>query len=123
MINGLRYGLKKFCSEAFSGDLLILSISIILAVTSISSVSFLGDRLQNSMKLQASSILGADLVLRSASNIDSKYIDLGTANNLNTAETITFLSMIISDEDNLLISIKTTSDALSLERRINNCRF
>ena len=29
MINGLRYGLKKFCSEALSGDLLILSISII----------------------------------------------------------------------------------------------
>ena len=107
--------LKKFWSEAFSGDLLILSISIILAVTSISSVGFLGDRLQTSMKLQASSILGADLVLRSASNIDSKYLDLGTANNLNTAETITFLSMIISDEDNLLTSIKTTSDAYPLE--------
>ena len=114
MINGLRYGLKKFWSEVFSGDLLILSISIILAVTSISSVSFLGDRLQTSMKLQASSILGADLVLRSASNIDSKYLDLGTASNLKTAETITFLSMIISDEDNLLTSIKTTSDAYPL---------
>tara|TARA_B000000441_G_C21523245_1_gene221694 strand:- start:206 stop:556 length:351 start_codon:yes stop_codon:yes gene_type:complete len=114
MINGLRYGLKKFWSEALSGDLLILSISIILAVTSISSVSFLGDRLQTSMKLQASSILGADLVLRSASNIDSKYLDLGTENNLNTAETITFLSMIISDEDNLLTSIKTTSDLYPL---------
>lgn len=114
MINGLRYGLKKFWPEALSGDLLILSISIILAVTSISSVSFLGDRLQTSMKLQASSILGADLVLRSASNIDSKYLDLGTENNLNTAETITFLSMIISDEDNLLTSIKTTSDLYPL---------
>jgi Predicted ABC-type transport system involved in lysophospholipase L1 biosynthesis, permease component len=114
MISGLRYGLKKFWSEALSGDLLILSISIILAVTSVSSVSFLGDRLQTSMKLQASSILGADLVLRSASKIDSKYLDLGIASNLNIAETITFLSMIISDEDNLLTSIKTTSDAYPL---------
>ena len=105
MIKGCRYALNKFWSEAFSGDLLILSLSIVLAVTSISSVSFLGDRLQTSMKLQASSILGADLVLRSASTIDPNYLELGVANNLNTAETITFLSMIITDDDNLLTSI------------------
>ena len=84
MIQGLRHGLKKFWSEVFSGDLLILSLSIVLAVTSLSSVSFLGDRLQTSLKLQASSILGADLVLRSASKIDSQYIDLGQVNDLKT---------------------------------------
>ena len=66
MIRGLIYGLKKFRSEIFSGDLLILFFSIVLAVTSISSVGFLADRLQSSMQMQASSILGADLVLRSA---------------------------------------------------------
>ncbi|RCL38909.1 MAG: hypothetical protein DBW98_01975 [SAR86 cluster bacterium] len=114
MIKGFRYGLNKFWSEALSGDLLILSLSIILAVTSISSVSFLGDRLQTSMKLQASSILGADLVLRSASVIDPKYLELGIANNLETAETITFLSMVITDDDNLLTSIKTTSESYPL---------
>ena len=86
MIQGLRHGLKKFWSEVFSGDLLILSLSIVLAVTSLSSVSFLGDRLQTSLKLQASSILGADLVLRSASKIDSQYIDLGQVNDLKTAQ-------------------------------------
>ena len=114
MIKGFRYALNKFWSEALSGDLLILSLSIVLAVTSISSVSFLGDRLQTSMKLQASSILGADLVLRSASTIDPNYLELGVANNLNTAETITFLSMIITDDDNLLTSIKTTSESYPL---------
>ena len=114
MIQGLRHGLKKFWSQAFSGDLLILSLSIVLAVTSLSSVSFLGDRLQNSLKLQASSILGADLVLRSASKLDSQYIDLGQINELQTAKTITFLSMVIAKDDNLLTSIKTTSDAYPL---------
>ena len=107
MIKGFRYALNKFWSEAFSGDLLILSLSIVLAVTSISSVSFLGDRLQTSMKLQASSILGADLVLRSASVIDPKYLELGKANNLEIAETITFLSMVITEDDNLLSTVNT----------------
>ena len=66
------------------------------------------------MKLQASSILGSDLVLRSASVIDPKYLELGIANNLETAETITFLSMVITGDDNLLTSIKTTSESYPL---------
>ena len=122
MIKGLLYGLKKFWSEVFSGDLLILFLSIVLAVTSISSVGFLGDRLKSSMQMQASSILGADLVLRSASKIDSKYLDLAAANDLDSAEMSTFLSMIITEEDNLLTSIKavTASYPLRGELKIVN---
>ena len=122
MIRGLLYGLKKFWSEVFSGDLLILFLSIVLAVTSISSVGFLGDRLQSSMQMQASSILGADLVLRSASKIDSKYLDLAAANDLDSAEMSTFLSMIITEDDNLLTSIKavTASYPLRGELKIVN---
>ena len=122
MIRGLLYGLKKFWSEVFSGDLLILFLSIVLAVTSISSVGFLGDRLKSSMQMQASSILGADLVLRSASKIDSKYLDLAAANNLDSAEMSTFLSMIITEDDNLLTSIKavTASYPLRGELKIVN---
>ena len=114
MIRGLLYGLKKFWSEVFSGDLLILFLSIVLAVTSISSVGFLGDRLNSSMQMQASSILGADLVLRSASKIDSKYLDLAVANDLDSAEMSTFLSMIITDDDNLLTSIKAVTASYPL---------
>ena len=122
MIRGLLYGLKKFWSEVFSGDLLILFLSIVLAVTSISSVGFLGDRLKSSMQMQASSILGADLVLRSASKIDSKYLDLAAENDLDSAEMSTFLSMIITEDDNLLTSIKavTASYPLRGELKIVN---
>ncbi len=122
MIRGLLYGLKKFWSEVFSGDLLILFLSIVLAVTSISSVGFLGDRLKSSMQMQASSILGADLVLRSASKIDSKYLDLAAANDLDSAEMSTFLSMVITEDDNLLTSIKavTASYPLRGELKIVN---
>ena len=122
MIRGLLYGLKKFWSEVLSGDLLILFLSIVLAVTSISSVGFLGDRLKSSMQMQASSILGADLVLRSASKIDSKYLDLAAANDLDSAEMSTFLSMVITEDDNLLTSIKavTASYPLRGELKIVN---
>jgi len=123
MIKGLVYGLRKFWSEVFSGDLLILFFSIVLAVTSISSVSFLGDRLKSSMQMQASSILGADLVLRSASEIDPNYLNAAAANGLNTAETSTFLSMIITENDNLLTSIKAVTESYPLRGELKVVNF
>lgn len=123
MSRGLVYGLKKFWSEIFSGDLLILFFSIVLAVTSISSVGFLGDRLKSSMQMQASSILGADLVLRSATEIDSKYLNLASSLDLKSAETATFLSMIITDEDNLLTSIKAVTPSYPLRGKLTVVNF
>ena len=123
MSRGLVYGLKKFWSEIFSGDLLILFFSIVLAVTSISSVGFLGDRLKSSMQMQASSILGADLVLRSAAEIDSKYLNLASSLDLKSAETATFLSMIIADEDNLLTSIKAVTPSYPLRGKLTVVNF
>src|SRR5210317_151008 len=123
MIKGLVYGLKKFWSEIFSGDLLILFFSIVLAVTSISSVGFLGDRLKSSMQMQASSILGADLVLRSATEIDSKYLNLASSLDLKSAETATFLSMIIADEGNLLTSIKAVTPSYPLRGKLTVVNF
>ena len=114
MILGFIFGFKKFWSEFYSGDLLILSLSIVLAVTSISSVSFLGDRLQSAMKIQASSILAADLILRSAEELNSEYLEKAKANNLKTAKTVTFLSMALANEDNLLTSIKSASNGYPL---------
>ena len=123
MRRGLIYGLKKFWSEVFSGDLLILFFSIVLAVTSISSVGFLGDRLQASMKMQASSMLGADLVLRSTSEIDSEFLSKAETNNLNLAETTTFLSMIITKDDNLLTSIKAVTESYPLRGDLKIVNF
>ena len=123
MSRGLLYGFKKFWSEVFSGDLLILFLSIVLAVTSISSVGFLGDRLQSSMQMQASSILGADLVLRSPSKIDSKYLDLAAAVDLDSAEMSTFLSMVITEDDNLLASIKAVTESYPLRGELKIVNF
>ena len=123
MRRGLIYGLKKFWSEVFSGDLLILFFSIVLAVTSISSVGFLGDRLQSSMQMQASTMLGADLVLRSTSQIDPEFLAKAKASNLNYAETTTFLSMVITEDDNLLTSIKAVTESYPLRGKLKVVNF
>ena len=101
MLRGISHGLRKFWSDLTSGDLLILGLSIVLAVTAISSVSFLGDRLKSSIKQQASVVLGADLSFRSASELGTQYLERAEGQALKTAETVSFLSMAIANEDTL----------------------
>lgn len=114
MLRGISHGLRKFWSDLTSGDLLILGLSIVLAVTAISSVSFLGDRLKSSIKQQASVVLGADLSFRSASELGTQYLERAEGQALKTAETVSFLSMAIANEDNFLSSIKATTPTYPL---------
>ena len=51
--------------------------------------------------MQAFDMLGVDLVLRSTSEIDSEFLSKAEMNNSNWAETTTFLSMAITEDDNL----------------------
>ncbi len=109
MTKGLLYGIKKFPSDLKNSDLLLLFLAVILAVTSITTVTFFGDRLKISIQQQAAVVLGADAVLRSSSPISSVYLQQAQREGLKTAESISFLSMVIVNEDNLLASIKATS--------------
>ena len=59
-------------------------------------------------------MLGADLVLRSTSQIDPGFLAKAQASNLNYAETTTFLSMVITEDDNLLTSIKAVTESYPL---------
>ena len=74
MLNGILFGLKKFFSEIGSGDMVILFSSLILSVTAISGVGFLSDRFQRSIQQQASIVLGAEMVFRSGTPIEDRYI-------------------------------------------------
>ena len=114
MLNGFYYGLKKFWFDLTSGDLIILFSSIVLAVTAISGVSFLGDRLQSSIKQQASVVLAADMAFRSASPLPDDYLTSATNQGLGVAKTVSFLSMALANNDNLLASIKATTSTYPL---------
>mgnify|MGYP001157433234 CR=1 FL=1 len=123
MINGFLYGLRKFWFDLTSGDLVILFASMVLAVTAISGVSFLGDRLQSSIKQQASVVLAADATLRSTSPLPQAYLKQAEGQGLKTAETISFLSMALANENNLLSSIKATTSNYPLRGELKLTDF
>ena len=112
MLNGILFGLKKFFSEIGSGDMVILFSSLILSVTAISGVGFLSDRFQRSIEQQASIVLGAEMVFRSGAPIEDRYIQAAELMEIKTAEITSFLTMALTDDDNILASIKAVSSAL-----------
>ena len=114
MLNGIIFGLKKFFSEIGSGDMIILFSSLVLSVTAISGVGFLSDRFQRSIQQQASIVLGAEMVFRSGAPIDEEYIETANQMDIKTAKTISFLTMALSDEGNILASVKAVSSTYPL---------
>ena len=123
MINGFLYGIRKFWFDLTSGDLIILFASMVLAVTAISGVSFLGDRLQSSIKQQASVVLAADAALRSTSPLPQAYLKKAENQGIKTAETISFLSMALANDNNLLSSIKATTSNYPLRGELKLADF
>jgi len=114
MLNGILFGLKKFFSEIGSGDMVILFSSLILSVTAISGVGFLSDRFQRSIEQQASIVLGAEMVFRSGAPIEDRYIQAAELMEIKTAEITSFLTMALTDDGNILASIKAVSSAYPL---------
>ena len=123
MMQGLLYGIRRFPLDLKNSDLFLLFLSIVLAVSAITGVTFLGDRLRLSIKQQAAVVLAADVTLRSTAPIGAKYLSIATGEELNTAETISFLSMTLHDGNNVLSSIKATTPRYPLRGKLKLVDF
>ena len=122
-MQGLLYGIRRFPLDLKTSDLFLLFLSIVLAVSAITGVTFLGDRLRLSIKQQAAVVLAADVTLRSTAPIGAKYLSIATGEELNTAETISFLSMTLHDGNNVLSSIKATTPRYPLRGKLKLVDF
>jgi len=108
-----------------AGELTVLSLALVIAVGSVTSVGFFTDRVRLALENQANTLLGADLVMISDQAIaESLRVD---AENflLESATSIEFPSMMITDERNQLVSIKAVESPYPLrgELRISQQRF
>jgi putative ABC transport system permease protein len=92
------------------GELRILAIALVIAVTSVTSVGFFIDRVQQGMDQQASELIAADLVVSSASPVDGERSDRAETLGLEIAETTSFRSVIIAGEQPKLVEAKAVSE-------------
>jgi putative ABC transport system permease protein len=113
-VKALKFALRSFGRELRSGEVLVLLAAVGLAVAALTAVGFLTDRIGKAVARQANEVLAADLRLRSQAPVPDEWRALAAQYDLQTADTLTFPSVVFFGDDNALSSIKVVSDLYPL---------
>ncbi|MGZ5006602.1 MAG: ABC transporter permease [Methylobacter sp.] len=106
--------LRLLWRDSRSGELTILILALIIAVTSSTVIALFADRLQRTMVNQAAEFLAADLVISSPAEVPAEWLSKATELNLAQAQTVEFTSVLMEHDELLLASIKAVSSAYPL---------
>ncbi len=105
---------QQLRSQWQSGDLRVLVLALVLAVTSITAVSFFTSRIASHLNNQGGMLLGGDAVLISDHAVPPKYSAEAKQMSLQAASTLEFASMAINGDKNQLAEIKAIDDNFPL---------
>ena len=108
------FALRSFGRELRSGEVLVLLAAVALAVSALTAVGFLTDRIGKAVARQANEVLAADLRLRSQERVPDEWRDLAHDYELDTAETMSFPSVVFNGDESALATIKVVSDQYPL---------
>ena len=114
--------LRLLWRDSRSGELTILILALIIAVTSSTAIALFADRLQRTMVIQAAEFLAADLVISSPATVPAEWLSKASQLNLAQAHTVEFSSVLIEHDELLLAGIKAVSSAYPLRGFLKTTR-
>ena len=118
MTKALRLALLALLRDGKSGELRVLMLALLVAVSALTAVGFFTSRVSLAVDQQAGEVLAADLRLQSRSPIQREYFDLATTAGLATAEVSTFPSVVLKGQDSALTAIRAVSSRYPLRGRL-----
>lgn len=96
----------------------MLLIALVLAVGSLATVGLFADRVQEGLKQQGQSLIGADLRITSTRPFSPDYRELAIERKLQTVQSLTFASMVSHGEQVLLSEIQAVETGYPLRGKI-----
>ncbi len=107
------------------GELTILAIGLIIAVTSITAVGFFTDRIERGLQMQSAELIAGDLVITSGRSDVNDYIAEARANDFLVTTTQQFRSIVLANERLQLAEVKAVSEGYPLRGvvRISDTAF
>lgn len=118
MIKALRLALLALLRDGKSGELRVLMLALLVAVSALTAVGFFTSRVSLAVDQQAGEVLAADLRLQSRAPLEREYFDLAKASGLATAEVSTFPSVVLKGADSALTAIRAVSPRYPLRGRL-----
>lgn len=117
-MKALRLALLALARDGKSGELGVLLLALLVAVSALTAVGFFTSRVSRAVDQQAGEVLAADLRLQSPRAIDPQYFELARAADLRTARMTTFPSVVFAGEESRLSAIRAVSDEYPLRGRV-----
>ncbi len=106
---------KLLKKEFRQRELKILFFAALISVATVSLVSLLGDHLQRLIVHSSSQFLAADRQLNSPRSIPDGWLKTAESMGIETAQTLSFASMLFAGEQMQLVSVKAVSDRYPLK--------
>jgi putative ABC transport system permease protein len=117
-MKALRLAILALARDGKSGELRVLLLALLVAVSALTAVGFFTNRVNRAVDQQAGEVLAADLRLRSNEPISRDYFKLAEAAGLATAELATFPSVVFVGEESSLTAIRAVTDNYPLRGRL-----
>lgn len=112
--------LRQLLRDARTGELRVLFLALLVAVGSSTAIGYFGARLNDAMLLRATEFLGADLVLGGSAPATTTQIEAGQRLQLGHARVVEFSSVIATDDELQLASVKAADSAYPLRGELRS---
>lgn len=114
----LALSVRMLARDWRAGELRVLVVGLLIAVSSLTTVAFFADRVRQALSLEASQLLGADLVIVSDRPLDAAFAAEAQRRGLRTVETVRFPSMALHEGRSQLSEIKAVAPGYPLKGRL-----
>ena len=116
----LRLACLQLLRDARAGELRVLFLALLIAVTASTSIGYFSARLSAAMQMRSSEFLGADLLLNGSTPATAKQIAQGLTLQLKHAQLVEFASVIATDHGIQLASVKAADSAYPLRGQLKS---
>lgn len=116
--NLLALALRLLWRDWQGGELRLLFIALVLAVTSVTGIALFTDRLESALLLESANMLAADRIVSGRGDLPQEVLTEGQERGLRTATTLSFTSMAFSDSGNLLVAAKAVTEDYPLRGEV-----
>ncbi len=116
--NTARLAFRLLARDWRAGELTVLMIALLVAVTALTGVAFLTDRVSQAVELRATESLAADLQLNSTQPINPEFAVLAGQNSLATAQVTSTPSVVFAGEANTLAAVRAVTSGYPLRGQL-----
>lgn len=96
------------------GELRLLAMAVVIAVAAVTGVAWLAERVSAATELRAADLLAADRAVEYDRPIPSDWVERAEAAGLRTAEIAVFPTVVLTDDQNRLVSAKAVNETYPL---------